>query len=29
MVNLQKVNQPKSQPELKITKMLCLVFLVS
>ncbi len=29
MVNLEKVNLPKSQPEHKITKMLCLVFLAS
>jgi hypothetical protein len=29
MVNLQKVNWPKSQPEHKITKMPCLVFLAS
>ncbi len=29
MVNLQKVNWPKSQPKLKITKMLWLVFLAS
>ena len=29
MVNLQKVNLPKSQPEHKITKMPWLVFLAS
>jgi hypothetical protein len=29
MVNLQKVNLPKSQPEHKITKMLWLVVLAS
>jgi len=29
MVNFQKVNRPKSQPEHKITKMLWLVFLMS
>jgi hypothetical protein len=29
MVNLQKVNLPKSQPKLKMTKMLWLMFLAS